>query len=179
MYWNGHGGENFFKIQDTELVRSEDLAKVMDEMNLKGMYKEMVMLIDTCEALSLFDQVKAPNVYMVATSQHNESALAQDVDPAINNFLSDNFSRDFFDFLESPVGFQRRPSFTIQNFQDHFTFDMIKSHVSLVNSEDSERRLDEVLLKEFVPIGDVTMGEGIDDKQEGTKFYNWDELLQE
>ena len=41
---------------------------------------------------------------------------------------------------------------------------MIKSHLSLVNSEDSERRLDEVLLKEFVPIKDVTMGEGIDDK---------------
>lgn len=35
----------------------------------------------------------------------------------------------------------------------------------------------EVLLKEFLPIGDVTMGEGIDDKQEATKFYNWDELL--
>ena len=55
MYWNGHGGENFFKIQDTELIHSEDLAKVFDEMHLKGMYKEMVMLIDTCEALSLFD----------------------------------------------------------------------------------------------------------------------------
>ena len=76
MYWNGHGGENFFKIADTELVHSEDLSKVIDEMYMKGMYSEMVMLIDTCEALSLFDQVTAPNLYMVATSMHDESAIA-------------------------------------------------------------------------------------------------------
>ena len=68
MYWNGHGGENFFKIQDTDLVHSDDLAKTMDEMHVKGLYKEMVLLIDTCEALSLFDQVTAPNIYMIATS---------------------------------------------------------------------------------------------------------------
>lgn len=55
MYWNGHGGENFFKIADTDLVHSEDLAKVFDEMYLKGLYKEIVFLLDTCEALSMFD----------------------------------------------------------------------------------------------------------------------------
>lgn len=48
MYWNGHGGENFFKIQDTELIQSADLAKVFNEMNLKRMYKEIFMIIDTC-----------------------------------------------------------------------------------------------------------------------------------
>ena len=38
--------------------------------------------------------------------------------------------------------------------------------------------MEEVLLKEFIPISDITMGEGIDAKQEGTKFYNWDDLMQ-
>jgi glycosylphosphatidylinositol transamidase (GPIT) subunit GPI8 len=28
IYFNGHGGENFFKIQDTEVLQSEDFAKV-------------------------------------------------------------------------------------------------------------------------------------------------------
>ena len=49
-------------------MHSEDLAKVINEMHVKGLYKEMVLLIDTCEALSLFDQIQAPNVYMVASS---------------------------------------------------------------------------------------------------------------
>jgi phosphatidylinositol glycan class K len=38
IYMNGHGGENFFKIQDTEVVHSEDFAKVFDEMHLKNLY---------------------------------------------------------------------------------------------------------------------------------------------
>jgi phosphatidylinositol glycan class K len=48
IYFNGHGGENFFKIQDTELVHSEDLAKVLLEMHHKRLYKEIFFLIDTC-----------------------------------------------------------------------------------------------------------------------------------
>jgi len=76
IYMNGHGGENFFKIADTDLVHSEDLAQVFDEMHLKGLYKEIVFLLDTCEALSMFDQVEAPNMYMIATSDHDESAVA-------------------------------------------------------------------------------------------------------
>ena len=28
IYFNGHGGDNFFKITDTEVLQSADLAKV-------------------------------------------------------------------------------------------------------------------------------------------------------
>ena len=135
----------------------------MDEMHLKGFYKEMVFLIDTCEALSLFDQVTAPNVYMIATSRHDESALASDSDPALNNYLSDNFSRDFFQFLTSPIGFSRRQDFTLAEFPHEFDFHSIKSHVSLVNTSET-RELKDVQLREFIPVSDVTMGEGIDSK---------------
>ena len=38
IYMNGHGGENFFKIQDTEVIHSEDFAKVFDEMHIKNLY---------------------------------------------------------------------------------------------------------------------------------------------
>ena len=52
---NGHGGENFFKIQDTEVVHSEDFGKVLNELYLKGQYKELLIIMDTCEAMSLTD----------------------------------------------------------------------------------------------------------------------------
>ena len=94
-------------------------------MHLKGLYKEMVLLIDTCEALSLFDQITAPNLYLVATSKHDESAIAQDTDPALNNYLSDNFSRDFFDFLTSPVGYRQKRDFTIKDMERQFPYSMI------------------------------------------------------
>lgn len=38
--------------------------------------------------------------------------------------------------------------------------------------------MSDVLLSEFVPIDDIYDGEGVDHKQIGTKFYNWDQLLE-
>ena len=55
IYLNGHGGENFFKIQDTQVVHSEDFAKVFDEMYLKQLYDEVLLISDSCEAISLYD----------------------------------------------------------------------------------------------------------------------------
>lgn len=73
---NGHAGENFFKIQDTEVVHSEDFAKVFNEMHLKKQYNEILLLLDTCEAMTLFDQVEAPNIVMLGTSILGQHALS-------------------------------------------------------------------------------------------------------
>ena len=68
IYFNGHGGENFFKIQDTEVLQSEDFAKVYEEMSMKKMYKEVLMFIDTCQAMTLFDGVDSPDLILMGTS---------------------------------------------------------------------------------------------------------------
>ena len=99
IYANGHGGENFFKIQDTELIHSEDLAKVLQEMYDKQMYKEIFFMFDTCEALTMFDGIEAPNIYMLATAVKGESALADKTDGVLNTFLADRFSAEFNLFL--------------------------------------------------------------------------------
>lgn len=52
---NGHGGENFFKIQDTEVLHSEDFGKVFHEMHIKNLYSDILIILDTCEAMTLFD----------------------------------------------------------------------------------------------------------------------------
>ena len=67
---------NFFKIQDTEVMQSQDLAKVYDEMHKKRKYESIFMIMDTCEAMSLFDHVLAPNLILLASSAHDESALS-------------------------------------------------------------------------------------------------------
>ena len=61
--------------------------------------------------------MKAPNIFGIGTSMHEESALAVDQDPELNNFLSDNFSRDFFEFLFSPVGYRHKPEITLADFK--------------------------------------------------------------
>ena len=36
-------------------MHSEDLAKTFNEMHLKGLYKEILFILDTCEGFSMFD----------------------------------------------------------------------------------------------------------------------------
>lgn len=65
----------------------------------KGMYKEIFFMLDTCQAMSLFDAVEAPNIYMLATAVKGESALADKTDGVLNTFLADKFSAEFNLFL--------------------------------------------------------------------------------
>ena len=58
------------------MIHSEDLAKVLKEMHNKGMYKEVFFMLDTCEAMTMFDSIEAPGIYMLATAVKGESALA-------------------------------------------------------------------------------------------------------
>ena len=87
VYMNGHGGDNFFKIQDTELIHSADFAKTLTEMHQKSLYKEMLFVLDTCEAFSMFEdilEVDAPNIYLLATSGLHESAVSDETDGVLN-----------------------------------------------------------------------------------------------
>lgn len=142
IYFNGHGGENFFKIQDTELIHSEDLAKVLNEMHHKNLYKEIFFMIDTCQAMTLFDEVNAPNIYMLATSVRGESAIADKTDGVLNTFLSDKFSGEFYDFLTMPNGYSGQKNFKLQDFKRLFTYERILSH--LVMKSTGSRPLSEV-----------------------------------
>ena len=55
---------------------------------------------------------------------------------------------------------------------------MIKSTVKLKNTSE-KRRMKDVLLKEFLPIEEDILDEGIDSKNSGTKFFDWADLLQD
>lgn len=99
VYFNGHGGENFFKIQDTEVLQSEDLGQVFSEMWQKGLYKETLMIMDTCQAMSLYDAVNSPNLFLVGSSNREESAYSNQFDADMNTNLNDKFTFYFFEFL--------------------------------------------------------------------------------
>ena len=152
IYFNGHGGENFFKIQDTELIHSADLAKVLQEMWDKNMYKEIFFMLDTCEAFTMFDEIEAPNIYMLATAVKGESALADKTDGVLNTFLADKFSGEFHQFLTQKNGFSGQQNFKLSDFKRLFTYEKILSHLSMKST--GSRPLSEVLLSEFLPYSD-------------------------
>jgi len=69
-------------------------------MNIKRKYKEVFMIIDTCEAMTLFDSINAPNLILMGTSLLGKSAYSHQFKPEINNYLNDHFSYEFYVDLE-------------------------------------------------------------------------------
>jgi len=90
IFFNGHGGDNFFKVQDKDpVLQSIDLAKAYNEMHTKRKYKEIFMIMETCEAQSLFDEIDAPNLILMGTSARGESAWSNELNQDVHVWLNE------------------------------------------------------------------------------------------
>ena len=99
FYMNGHGGDSFLKIQDTLVFRNIDLAAAIKEMHLKGRYGEMLIVLDTCQAFSMFNYIDVPNVHAVASSLSHQMAKSFGSDFELGLSTSDHFSFYFHEFF--------------------------------------------------------------------------------
>jgi phosphatidylinositol glycan class K len=80
IYLTGHGGDLFFKFQDEEELTAQDIANLLDEMHIRQRYKRVLFLADTCQAFTLADKIKAPNVVALGSSLRGENAYAHHSD---------------------------------------------------------------------------------------------------
>lgn len=76
LYLTGHGGEKFMKFRNVEEVSAHDLSAAFNQMWQQGRYKEILFVIDTCQAASMFSELKAPNIYGIASSKLGESSYS-------------------------------------------------------------------------------------------------------
>lgn len=63
IYLTGHGGNQYSKIQDTHVIGSYEYAKVIQELYEKGLYKEILAINDSCEAVTIWDDLTSPNIF--------------------------------------------------------------------------------------------------------------------
>jgi GPI-anchor transamidase subunit K len=123
------------------------------------MYKEMFFMLDTCEAMTMFDEIEAPEIYMLASAVLGESALADKTDGVLNTFLADKFSAEFNLFLTQRNGYRDQTQFKLSDFVRLFTYEKILSH--LVMKSTGSRPLSEVLLSDFLPADDKWMSDQV------------------
>jgi len=65
IYITGHGGDQYSKIQDTHVIGSYEYGKVIEELYQKGMYKEILAINDSCEAVTIWDYLISPNIFAI------------------------------------------------------------------------------------------------------------------
>jgi phosphatidylinositol glycan class K len=145
------------------VLQSEDFKKVYEEMNLKSMYKEVLMFIDTCQAMSLFDGIETPNLFLVGSSVHGQSAYSNQHDDNMNLDLNDKFTFAFFEFLKGD--YSRFTSKTkLSDFLTLFDFKKIGSDLRIKHTSE-KRSPEELHLQEYLPLPGTKIDPGI-------SFYN-------
>eukprot|EP01056_Protomagalhaensia_sp_Gyna25_P004931 Protomagalhaensia_sp_Gyna_25__4930@NODE_52_length_6070_cov_248_257005_g39_i0_p2_GENE_NODE_52_length_6070_cov_248_257005_g39_i0NODE_52_length_6070_cov_248_257005_g39_i0_p2_ORF_typecomplete_len297_score5_52Peptidase_C13/PF01650_18/5_1e52Peptidase_C14/PF00656_22/0_00056_NODE_52_length_6070_cov_248_257005_g39_i051456035 len=92
VYLSGHGGNQFTKFQDFDELSSDEIGEAFLELKVKRKYRELFFLVDSCEALTLGDEVLAPNTLVLGSSQIGENAYSCNDDSVIGLSLMDRFT---------------------------------------------------------------------------------------
>lgn len=72
----GHGGDEFLKFQDAEEISAYDLADSFKQMSEKKRYNEILFMIDTCQANTMYSKINSTNILATGSSMLDESSYS-------------------------------------------------------------------------------------------------------
>ena len=127
VYMTGHGGNEFLKFQDSEEIGSWDLADAFEQMWEKKRYHEMLFMIDTCQANTMYSRFYSPNIIATGSSEIDQSSYSHHADNDVGVAVIDRYTYYNLDFLETQV---TSPSskLTLGNLFDSYDESKIHSH---------------------------------------------------
>ncbi|KAK9093242.1 hypothetical protein Syun_028153 [Stephania yunnanensis] len=100
LYMTGHGGDEFLKFQDSEELQSHDLADAVKQMKEKHRFKELLVMVDTCQAATLFNQLHSPGVLAIGSSMKGENSYSHHLDSDVGVSVVDRFTFYTLAFFE-------------------------------------------------------------------------------
>ncbi|KIW03894.1 GPI-anchor transamidase [Verruconis gallopava] len=127
VYMTGHGGNEFLKFQDAEEISAFDLADAFAQMWEKKRYHEILFMIDTCQANTMYSKFYSPNIIATGSSEIDQSSYSHHADNDVGVAVIDRYTYYNLDFLETEV---REPSSkkTIGDLFDSYDESKIHSH---------------------------------------------------
>ena len=160
LYLTGHGGDGFLKLHDQSELLSSDMAAAIKTMNAAGRYKELLLVLDTCQAATLYSELAdVPGWAGIASSKLGQSSYALRSDPGIGAHLVDEFSHYVANYLDGLLinsALKRGPS--LEAMLRYLKGQRMSSEIA-VESSSLGRSLDDVKVMEFFG-GEDGRGEG-------------------
>ncbi|KAI9780948.1 MAG: glycosylphosphatidylinositol anchor biosynthesis [Geoglossum umbratile] len=103
VYMTGHGGNEFLKFQDAEEISAFDLADAFEQMWEKKRYHEMLFMIDTCQANTMYSKLYSPNIIATGSSAIEQSSYSHHADNDVGVAVIDRYTYYNLDFLETHI----------------------------------------------------------------------------
>lgn len=80
IYLVGHGYPLHFKFNELEFLSARQLARGVDGMYQKGRFRRLLIMLDTCQAISMCAAIYTPNVVCIGSSSDKNFSYASAVD---------------------------------------------------------------------------------------------------
>lgn len=103
VYMTGHGGDQFLKFQDSEEIGAWDLADAFGQMWEKKRYHELLFMIDTCQANTMYTNFYSPNIIATGSSALDQSSYSHHADNDVGVAVIDRWTYYVLEFLETQV----------------------------------------------------------------------------
>ncbi|ERT03404.1 GPI-anchor transamidase precursor [Sporothrix schenckii 1099-18] len=130
VYMTGHGGNEFLKFQDAEEIGALDLADAFEQMWEKKRYHEILFMIDTCQANTMYSRLYSPNIIATGSSELDQSSYSHHADNDVGVAVIDRYTYYNLEFLENEVrdlGSKK----TVGDLFDSYDYEKIHSHAGV------------------------------------------------
>ncbi|KAK3318767.1 gpi-anchor transamidase-like protein [Apodospora peruviana] len=130
VYMTGHGGNEFLKFQDAEEIGAFDLADAFEQMWEKRRYHEILFMIDTCQANTMYSKLYSPNIIATGSSELDQSSYSHHADNDVGVAVIDRYTYYNLEFLETEVR-DTSSKKTVGDLFDSYTYEKIHSHAGV------------------------------------------------
>ncbi|GMG20245.1 unnamed protein product [Ambrosiozyma monospora] len=159
IYLTGHGGDEFLKFQDAEEISAFDLADAFEQMHEMKRYNEIMFMIDTCQANTMYSKIYSPNIISIGSSELHESSYSHHSDTEIGVAVIDRFTYYTLEFLEKV---EKDSNLTLQQLADSYTFEKIHSNAG-IRTDLYKKDLNDVLITDFFGNVQKTIIDNVED----------------
>lgn len=108
LYLTGHGGSNYLKIQEYNIISSSEFSLYIQELLIKNYYKFIFVIIDTCQGYSFYDVLLhyikrkgIKNVFLLSSSDRVQNSISLFSSGYLSVSTIDRFTYNFFQYLEN------------------------------------------------------------------------------
>ncbi|KXT16804.1 hypothetical protein AC579_5472 [Pseudocercospora musae] len=126
IYMTGHGGNEFLKFQDSEEISSFDLADAFEQMWEKKRYHELLFMIDTCQANTMYTAFYTPNIIATGSSAKDQSSYSHHADQDVGVAVIDRWTYYNLEFLETRLN-STSADVRLGELFDFYTFERVHS----------------------------------------------------
>lgn len=148
IYLTGHGGDQFFKFQDVEEIMTQHLSFVFHQMHAANRYHEILFVADTCQAFTLGDQLKSPNITVIGSSLRGESSYAHHSDSDLGISVIERYTFGLDQFLRNSSNVNWEQMSLRQAMVDPFPYEEQRAHIGILDSL-AARKADKVPMSDF------------------------------